>query len=60
MISTSDANVSVSPSVIPLWASGSTGSFTISTKAVSSPVTVTISVLYAGTTKSASLVVNPK
>ena len=60
MISTSDAGVSVSPAVIPLWASSSTGSFTISTKAVYSPVTVTISVLYGGTTKSTSLVVNPK
>jgi hypothetical protein len=60
VVSGSDANVSVSPSVIPLWASGSTGSFKVSTKAVSSPVTVTISVLYAGTTKSASLVINPQ
>jgi hypothetical protein len=60
VVSTSDPNVSVAPSVIPLWASGSTGSVKIRCKAVSSPVTVTISVLYAGTTKSASLVVNPQ
>ena len=60
VVSTSNANVSVSFSVIPLWASGSTGSFAVRTKAVASPVTVTISVLYAGTTKSASLVVNPQ
>jgi hypothetical protein len=60
VVSTSDVNVSVTPSVIPLWASGSTGAFTVKTKPVSSPVTVNISVQYGGATKSANLVVNPQ
>jgi hypothetical protein len=59
MVSTSDPNVTVSPAMIPLTASASSGYFIISSKAVSTPATVTISVLYCDVTKSASLVVNP-
>ena len=59
VISASDPSVRVTPAVIQLGASGTGGSFTVITQAVSSPRTVTISVLYAGMTKSASLGINP-
>jgi hypothetical protein len=59
VVSTSDSNVSVTPAVITPGASATGGNFIVATKPVSSPVTVTISVLYAGTTKCASLVINP-
>ena len=59
-ISSSDLAVTVMPSIVSLASTASAGSFLLTTKPVSTPVTVTISVVYAGVTKTATLTVLPQ
>ncbi len=55
----SSSSKAIVPSTIHLGAGASTGTFTVKTASVTSPVTATIKATFAGVSKSAALVVNP-
>lgn len=58
-LSSSNTAVARTPSSVTVAAGATTATFTVSTSTVSASVAITISATYAGTTKTASLTVNP-
>lgn len=59
-LSSSNTTVARVPSSVAIAAGATSTSFTVSTSAVAASTAVTISAVYGGTTKSASLTVNPR
>ena len=59
-IASSDPAVTVTPAVVAVDAASSTGSFLLTTTSVANPVTATISIVYAGVTRTATLTVMSK